>query len=210
MSDLNNELKQCGKPAGRTGEELVGKMNDRHFPLITWGLGKAPVSETDIILDIGCGGGRTIATLAEKASRGKVYGIDHSEDCVRWSKEYNRALVEAGRVEVIHSSVEKMPFRDHFFSLVTAVETIYFWPGIVNNLKEVRRVLKPGGKILIVNEMYLNEKFREENEKHMATGLLNIYSPEQIGEFLAKAGFQDISIDLVEEKNWLRALASTA
>ncbi len=209
MDNLENKLKQCGKPTSEEGKELVAKMNECHFPLTSWGLEKVRISESDIILDIGCGGGRTIATLAEKAPGGRVFGIDHSPDCVEWSKEFSQTLVEAGRVEVILTGVEKLPFQDNYFNLVTAVETIYFWPEILESLKEVRRVLKPGGSLLIINEMYLSEAFRERNEECMATEKMTIYSPEQIEELLNKAGFKDISIDLLETKNWLRCLASS-
>lgn len=207
MSDLYNKLKQCGRPTSEDGKKLAERMNEHHYPLTSWGLEVVQVSNSDIILDIGCGGGRTIATLAEKAPGGKVFGIDHSPDCVKWSEEYNQPLVDKGRVEVFHAAVEKMPFHGDFFDLIVGVETIYFWPDILDNFKEVHRILKPGGKFLVVNEMYLNEAFREKNEEHMATEKMTIYSPEQLDQLLKDAGFSEISIDLVESKNWLRCLA---
>ncbi len=207
MSDLDNQLKQCGKPTSEEGKKLAEKMNEHHFPLTNWALEVVQISSSDTILDIGCGGGRTIATLAEKAPDGKVFGIDHSADCVKWSEEYSQSLVDKGRVEVFHAGVEKMSFQDDYFNLVVAVETIYFWPDILDSFKEVHRVLKPGGKFLIVNEMYLSEAFREKNEEHMATEKMTIYSPEQLELLLKKTGFTDVSIDLVEAENWLRCLA---
>ncbi len=207
MSDLYNKLKQCGRPTSEDGKKLAERMNEHHYPLTSWGLEVVQVSNSDIILDIGCGGGRTIATLAEKAPGGKVFGIDHSPDCVKWSEEYNQPLVDKGRVEVFHAAVEKMPFHGDFFDLIVGVETIYFWPDILDNFKEVHRILKSGGKFLVVNEMYLNEVFREKNEEHMATEKMTIYSPEQLDQLLKDAGFSEISIDLVESKNWLRCLA---
>ena len=208
MSDLDNQLKQCGRPTSEEGKKLAEKMNEYHYPLTSWGLEMVQISSGDTILDIGCGGGRTIATLAEKVTDGKVFGIDHSADCVTWSAEYNQPLVKEGRVEVFHASVDKIPFQDNFFNLVVAVETIYFWPDILNSFKEVQRILKPGGNFLIVNEMYLSEAFRERNEECMASERMTIYSPEQLEQPLKDAGFTDISIDLVEAENWLRCLAS--
>lgn len=208
MNDLDNQLKQCGKPTSEEGKKLAERMNEHHFPLTSWGLEVVQISNSDTILDIGCGGGRTIAMLAEKATGGKVFGIDHSADCVTWSAEYNQPLVKEGRVEVFHASVEKMPFQDNFFNLVVAVETIYFWPNILDCFKEVHRILKPDANFLIVNEMYLNEAFREKNEEHMATEKMTIYSPEQLEQLLNNAGFNEILIDLVESENWLRCLAS--
>lgn len=207
MTDLENKLKQCGKPTNDEGRALVEKMNESHFPLTSWGLEMINISDTDTILDIGCGGGRTISLLAKKTPKGKVFGIDHSPDCVKWSTEYNDPLIKAGQVDILQASVEKIPFKDNFFDLVTAVETIYFWPKIIENFREVRRILKPGGGFLIINEMYLSEAFRERNDKCMATERMTIYSPEQLKLLLKDSGFKNISINLIESKNWLRSLA---
>lgn len=207
MSELQNQIKQCRKPTSNSGKETVDKMNEYHFALTSWGLEKVQIARGNFILDIGCGGGRTVSRLAELATDGKVYGIDHSSDCVKWSKEYNKGLLNKGRVEIIHTGVENMPFKDNLFDLVVAVETIYFWPDIADCFKEIKRVLKPGGRFLIVNEMYLSEAFKETNEKCMATGEMTVYSPQQIKLLLKEAGFSGISIDLFEKKNWLRSIS---
>lgn len=208
MSDLDSQLKQCGKPTSEEGKKLAEKMNEHHYPLTSWGLEMVQLSSSDTILDIGCGGGRTISMLVERAPDGKVYGIDHSPDCVAWSAEYNRSLIKEGQAEVFHASVEKTPFQDNYFNLVVAVETIYFWPNILDCFKEIHRIIKPGGNLLIVNEMYLSEAFREINEEHMATEQMTIYSPEQLEQLLKDAGFINVSIDLVEAENWLRCRAN--
>jgi len=59
----------------------------------------------------------------------------------------NQRYINTGRVEILRASVESLPFSDDMFDLVTAVETYYFWPDLVENLKEIRRVLKPGGAL---------------------------------------------------------------
>ena len=208
MSNLEEQLDQCGKPTSERGAKLVKSMNKSHYSLTSWGLEKINIAAEDLILDIGCGGGRTVARLAEIATRGKVYGIDHSQDCVSWSVQFNQKAVDEGRVSIIHSGVEKMPFDNHYFDLVVAVETIYFWPDILACFEEVRRVLNSNGRFLIINEMYLSEAFRERNEECMATGKMIIYSPGTLRDLLKKAGFSAISIDVVEEKNWLCCLSS--
>jgi SAM-dependent methyltransferase len=52
------------------------------------------------------------------------------------------------------ASVSRLPFADDFFDLVTAIETQYYWPDVVNDMQEVRRVLKPGGHLMVVAESY--------------------------------------------------------
>lgn len=64
----------------------------------------------------------------------------------------NRDAIAEGRCSVYEGSAELLPFGANHFDVITAFETIYFWPNLPNTLKEIKRVLKPGGTFLIVNE----------------------------------------------------------
>ncbi len=206
MDELEKQIQQCRKPTGEYGRVTVQEMNESHFPLTSWGLELVDLAEDSTVLDIGCGGGITVARLAEMAVKGKVYGIDYSKDCVTWSKEYNEALITKDRVEIIHTNVEEMLFEKDHFDLVLAIETIYFWPDIIRGFNAVKRVLKPGGRFLIINAVYPSEKFRERNEQYLATGEMTMYSPGQLEQLMKQTGFRVVSLDLIEEKNWLRCL----
>ncbi|MFL0251910.1 class I SAM-dependent methyltransferase [Clostridium neuense] len=203
MSELAKRLNQCKKPTGELGKVIVDDMNERHFELTSWGLKKAHIKDNDIILDIGCGGGRTVNRLASIANDGKVFGIDYSLDCVKWSKDYNKDFIQNNKVEILHGSVEKLPFEDNKFDIVTAVETIYFWPNISESFKEVRRTLKPLGKFMAICEMYSSERFKKRNDELVSISNMNLYTPGELEGLLKDAGFSNITIDLVEEKNWL-------
>ncbi len=96
-----------------------------------------------------------------------------------------------------------MPFAENQFDLVTAVETIYFWPDHVQCFKEVKRVLKSPGKFIVINEMYGSETFKERNDRFTAAGDMIIHTPGELKQLLEQAGFSLISVFLVEEKNWL-------
>ena len=96
-----------------------------------------------------------------------------------------------------------MPIEENQFDIVTAVETIYFWPDLVTCFKEVMRVLKPFGKFVIVNEMYASEAFKERNDKFVSAGKMILHTPEELKKLLQKAGFNCVTVDLVEENNWL-------
>lgn len=203
MSEIAKRLNQCKKPTGELGKIIVDDMNLRHFELTDWGLKKLQIKNDDTILDIGCGGGRTVNRLASIATFGKVFGIDYSLDCVNWSKDYNKEFVASNKIEILHGSVEKMPFENDKFDIITAVETIYFWPNILENFKEVKRILKPEGSFVIICEMYSSEKFKERNDELVAASTMNLYTPNELESLLKDAGFNNITIDLVEEKNWL-------
>ncbi|AKA68078.1 class I SAM-dependent methyltransferase [Clostridium scatologenes] len=203
MSEIAKRLNQCKKPNGELGKIIADDMNKSHFELTGWGLQKININTKDTILDIGCGGGRTVNRLAGMAKEGKIFGIDYSIDCVKWSKDYNEKLIKDGKVEIIHASVEKIPFEDNKFDVISAVETIYFWPDLVENLKEVKRVLKPLGKLVIICEMYSSEKFKERNDEFVSTSNMKIYTPGELKDIVEVAGYNNIKIDFIEEKNWL-------
>ncbi len=150
MSDLGNQYR-C--PIGQRGSVVASMMNRHHRTLTLWGLTKVSIGSDFIVLDVGCGGGKTIDRLAKLSPQGKVFGIDCSIDMVKFTRKINRKLIAQKRVEIIEGSVEKMGFVDDFFDLVTAFETYYFWNNLPDAFEEIRRILKPGGKILLVNEL---------------------------------------------------------
>ncbi|WP_446899074.1 class I SAM-dependent methyltransferase [Clostridium sp. LBM24168] len=201
MSEIARRLDQCRKPSGREGKTVASEMNRDHFELTSWGLDKVDIKENFMILDIGCGGGKTINRLAGLIKSGKVIGVDYSKDCVEWSKEFNSQFIKEGRVNVYNSSVERLPFKDGQFDLITAVETIYFWPDLINNLKEIKRVLKPSGKFVIINEMYMDNNSEEQYEEYVDK--MNIYTPEELYKIMAKIGYKDIKMEIKEDKHWI-------
>lgn len=203
MGIMEKILKQDRMPEGRFGAFWARFMNIGHSRLTQWGLNHISINKDDTILDIGCGGGRTVNTLAKIAAEGKVYGIDYSEVSVAVSTSKNKRLIDAGRVKILHASVDSLPFSDDMFNLVIAVESCHFWPDLVNNLKEIRRVLKPGGSVIIVNGIYRDERFEKRNSKVARMGDFTYHLPDEFRVFLKDAGYSSIQIEVLENKNWI-------
>jgi SAM-dependent methyltransferase len=105
------------------------------------------IEQGDQVLDIGCGHGRSLMELAARAPRGHIVGVDPSGLMVEIAKQRNRPLIEAARVDVILSSVESLPFPDDVFDKALCVHVLYFWQDIETSLREIARVLKPGGRL---------------------------------------------------------------
>src|ERR1700681_2773338 len=95
---------QGSKPSGFLGRFNLWRMNLSHSKLTDWGLRHVSIDTHDTTLDIGCGGGRTVAKLADIAKQGKVYGIDHSGASVAASKKYVAESTTPGHVEILHGS----------------------------------------------------------------------------------------------------------
>jgi ubiquinone/menaquinone biosynthesis C-methylase UbiE len=209
MASRPNPVTQCQKPRGWLGRLTLHRMNKSHSKLTDWGLTHISVQSHFTILDVGCGGGRTISKLAAIATQGKVFGVDYSADSVAVSQKLNASSVAAGRVEIRQASVSQLPFPDNTFDLVTAVETHFWWPDLPSDLREVHRVTKPGGQFAIIAEVYkgatapasrLVEKFAPRTGMKMLT-------PDEHRNLLAAAGFADIQIDAKPEKGWICATA---
>lgn len=103
----------------------------------------------DVSLDAGCGPGRAIALMAARMPMGRVYGIDQSSVMIEQARFANRASVEAGRVVLGHADFQALPFPDGSFDKVLASNVIYFWTDPHAALREIMRVLKPGGRLVV-------------------------------------------------------------
>lgn len=182
-------------------------MNVGHSGLTRWGLSKVEFPEHANVLDIGCGGGRTLKYLASLVRLGKVVGIDYSEDSVAVAQKTNQKLIVSGRVEVLHAAVSSIPFVDATFDFVTAVETYYFWPDIPADLAEIRRVMKPNGKLLIIAARYLGSKFDKRNIKLRRVGGMRCFSAQEFEDTLENAGFCNVAVNVVPRKGWICAVS---
>ena len=183
MGFVKSFFSQCARPEGFLGRVMLRFMNFGHAPLTNWGLSLVEIHDGWTMLDIGCGGGATLKRLLMRSKGAQVYGIDISEESVAKARKVNANVLDR-QVFVTQGSAEKLPYDDNKFDLVTAVETVYFWPDLPNCLKEVRRVVKPGGRFAIMVEVLENDSVWTDVVDGMTA-----YSPEQLKEMLDKAGF---------------------
>jgi SAM-dependent methyltransferase len=183
MGLLKSFFNQCARPEGSLGRAMLCFMNYTHAPLTNWGLKLVNVQDGWTMLDVGCGGGFTIRRLLKRSKDAQVYGIDISEESVTKARQVNAEVLDK-QVYVTQGSAEQLPYNDEMFDLVTAVETVYFWPNLPDCLQEVHRVLKPGGKFAIMVEVVDNDS----KWTSIVDGM-TAYTPEQLKTLLDDAGF---------------------
>ena len=184
---------------------LLWNMNARHSQVTDWGLGHVRIEAHDTILDVGCGGGRTLSKLAEVVTQGKVYGIDYSEESVAASKRTNARWIDTKRIEVRHGSVSQLPFEAGTFDLVTAVETHFWWPDLPADIQEIYRVLRPGGTLVVIAEVYKGAnttvaKLAEQKATRIGMRLLDT---EEHRAWFANAGYSEVRIIEERRRGWL-------
>lgn len=192
------------KPSGWAGRLSVWSMNRRHSKLTDWGLGHVTITAGDTILDVGCGGGRTVAKLAARSGSGRVHGIDFAPASVAVARRTNRAAIALDKVAIEQASVEALPFASDTFDLVTAVETHFWWGDTLGNgMREAWRVLKPGGRMVVIAEFYRGGKHIKYAERlGQVTGMAALDVAQHEAMF-ADAGFTDVRIVEDERRGWI-------
>lgn len=188
------------KPKGIGGKIMVNMMNTGHSSMAEWGFAHIEIENKDVCLDIGCGGGANVKKLLEKSPYGRVTGIDYSEISVKKSQKINKAEIKRKRCKILQGNVMELPFKNETFDVITAFETIYFWPDISEAFKQVYRVLKCGGTFMICNESN-GENSKDEKWTSIIQGM-KIYNSEQIEKSLENSGFTDIKSDK-NKRGWL-------
>lgn len=179
--------KNFRKPKGFIGKMILKKMNSHHSRVTAWGIGLLDISPGLRVLDAGCGGGAAVARMADAGA--KVWGIDYSETAVKEAIRNNTSKIEEGSVIIREANVSALPFEDGFFDLVTAFETIYFWPDWNDAFKEIYRVTVTGGRFAIILEMMKDKAARD-----MLSRDINMRIPDdgELEGILSAVGFSGV------------------
>jgi ubiquinone/menaquinone biosynthesis C-methylase UbiE len=144
------------------------------------------------------------------ATQGKVYGIDHSTESVAMAMRTNQQWIDIARVEVREASVSQLPFSDDAFDVVTAVETHFWWPALPTDMREALRVLKPGGRLIIIAEVYKGAKTFSAKavERYSQKSGMALLSVEEHRELFKHAGYSDVLITTNLSKGWICCIGS--
>ncbi len=200
---MRRVAKQWRKPTGWLGRFVAWGMNLSHSSIADWSLKHISIAKHWTILDVGCGGGGTIHKLARIAAEGQVYGLDFSEESITVSRITNKQWIEAGRVEIRHGAVSRLPFPEQMFDLVTAVNTHFYWPDLVADMREILRVLKAGGKILIAGAAYRGGKY-EARERNRANLLqVTYHTVDELAQLFSMAGYSNVQIVEEYDRGWI-------
>lgn len=124
---LRKFFQNTRKPTGFLGRLVLRTMNGGHTPLSSWGLSLIHPAPNARVLDVGCGGGANIARLLRCCPKGFVNGVNCSPASMAFSKQKNAAAL-GRRCDIRQGDVGTLPYAEGSFDLVTAFETVYFWP----------------------------------------------------------------------------------
>lgn len=187
--------KQGSKPTGLIGKIIGRMMNTYHTKRYTTYFDKNQPPDNATILNIGCGGGNFLKYLSEMNSSYRFFGLDHSPEMVLMSKKVNRKVIEQRRMEIINGSVMHIPLKDASIDLVTAFETVHFWPDIQKSFSEIYRVLNKDGRFVIMNI------FPKAGTRWWE--LVKMKTETDFIQRLKASGFEKVKTDLEKIKGWI-------
>lgn len=183
MGLLQSLIEQSRLPSGTLGRIMLRIMNKAHHSLTLWGLSK--LMSGDNILDVSCGGGNAVWTMAQTGKYKHIFGIDYSTDALSIAASKNKKYIESGLVTIMQASVLDLPFEAEYFDAITTFQSHYHWPDVLKAMHEIYRILKPGGQFVLAAENYKIEyHMKEYNNAHQTKVLFQ------------KSGFKNIDLQL--------------
>jgi len=177
--------RQSGCPSGLLGWLIATVMASETASENDAAIAALDLAPHDRVLELGCGHGRTLALIAAIVTDGLVVGVDLAEDMVRMARRRCAAFVDAGTVEVKQGDGLALPYPDAAFDKALTVHTLYFWRDPLAQLREIRRVLVPGGRLVL--------GFRSCDDATVASfpaSVYRFYSVDEILQLLESAGYQ--------------------
>lgn len=150
MSVMRTILRRSfGRPEGLLGRLGGIVMARTNAACGAWIADLLDVGASDSILEVGFGPGVIVRLLSARAAAGQVAGIDPSQVMLEQASARNEAAIRAGRVDLRRGTVEQLPFDADSFDKALAINSMQIWPDAGAGLREMRRVLKPGGRIVL-------------------------------------------------------------
>jgi ubiquinone/menaquinone biosynthesis C-methylase UbiE len=186
--------RQLARPSGLVGLLMRPALNRVNARVNRTALDLLALRPDDRLLDIGFGGGLMLREALGRLPDGLVAGLEISEPMLRLARGRFRRELDAGRLEIKGGNVSSIPYAEGSFTHVTAVNTLHFWPDPAGGLREVLRVLKPEGRVIVV----LRPKEYLDRIGFTSHGF-TAYADQELHDLLARAGFGKVQIEHRED-----------
>lgn len=203
---MKKRLRQCQKPHGEDGLDIINDMNQHHEVISNFSMDSIEVAPDSRVIDIGCGGGVNIEKFLKRCPEGVVDGLDYSPLSVQESIKRNQQAVNEGRCHVYEANVLDIPLDDESYDVASAFETIYFWEDLNKAFGEVYRILKHNGQFMIACDTDGNNP-NDQKWKNLLDDV-NVYTRDELESILKEVGFRDIEVHHKKEEYLLTIIAT--
>jgi arsenite methyltransferase len=171
-------------------------MEQDHLPITLPVLEKMGLAAADNVLDVGCGSGWLARRLAKRVTEGRVVGMDVSDEMIRVAR---RTSLDFENILYVTGEVGEIPWEANFFNHAISVESAYYWPEPAAGMREIFRVLRPGGAAWILINYY-----RDNLHCHQWGPLLAVPTQlllaEEWAELFRAAGFTGVVHERVVDR----------
>lgn len=142
-------VRQFRKPQGALGRLAGAIMANRpsNRTRNLWTVERLEVGSEDRVLEIGCGPGLALAAIAERATRGRIVGLDHSETMIRQAARRNRESIDAGLIELVVGGLERLASLGGTFDKVYSINVVQFLPDKAAAYRALFSAVRPGGVV---------------------------------------------------------------
>ncbi|MCC6453528.1 MAG: methyltransferase domain-containing protein [Caldilineaceae bacterium] len=191
--DLDSQYR---RPSGTLGRRIGREMAQNHLPENLWTVARLDPQPGDYILEIGFGPGVAIQELSRHVTTGLIAGVDFSETMVYEASRRNARAIQTGLVKLHCADVATLPFDDASFDKVYSIHSLYFWPEPLKALKEIQRVLRPNG-IVVVTVLPKDKWSANPPDSALKYGTPECipYYGHEIETLMASAGFDSTRVE---------------
>ena len=170
-------------------------MEQDHLPITLPVLEKMQLAPTDNVLDVGCGSGWLSRRISKRVPEGRVVGMDISDEMVRVAR---RSSIDHDNILFVTGEAAEIPWEPNFFYHAISVESAYYWPDPAVGLKEIHRVLRPGGSAWILINYYRDNPYCHQWGALLAVPT-HLLSAEEWAELFRGAGFAQVSHEHIKD-----------
>ena len=144
----------------------------------------------DDLLEVGCGNGHFLKKYASHVH--SVACLDLSQLSLKLATNKNKDRIATGTAEFVQGEASRLPWEDDRFSAVTAMGGFPMFPKPLESLKEMYRVLRPGGRVVISIEW--NAEDGKDHSKDVERYRMWLWTEDDVRTLLKEAGFSNASI----------------
>ena len=190
MTMQSKKVAQPLLPRGFAGRLTLMVMNIGHRSIYSNVAKVLRLYPDDDVLEVGCGNGHFLKKYASHVR--SVAGLDLSELSIKMAKRKHRDRIKAGTAEFVQGEASQLPWEDNKFSVVTTMGSLIAFPKPLESLKEMHRVLRPGGRVVVSIEW--NAEDGLDHTKEVTEYGMWLWTENDVRTMMKDAGFSDISI----------------